>query len=72
MEVHFLGRDVSKSGTIVDQNMMVDVTEWGKPTLVTEVHNFIRLVGYSHYFIKMFIIIVNSFTKMMRKNVKFF
>ena len=50
---------------------MEDITEWPRPTTVTEVRSFLGLVGYYRIFMKDFSKITSLLTKLTQKNVKF-
>ena len=49
-EVVFLGHMVSKEGIQVDPKKIEAITEWPRPTTVTEVRSFLGLVGYYRRF----------------------
>ena len=50
----FLGHMVSKDDIQVDPKKIEAITEWPRPTMVTEVRSFLGLAGYYKRFIKDF------------------
>ena len=55
----------------MDPNKIEAVVNWDKPTNVTEVKNFLVLLGYYRRFIERFSSIAVPLTLLTRKNVKF-
>jgi len=70
-EVVFLEHLVSKEGVRVDPQKIKAIIEWPKPTNVTEVRNFLGLVGYYKRFVKDFSKIPSPLTNLLKKVVKF-
>ncbi|XP_057734358.1 uncharacterized mitochondrial protein AtMg00860-like [Arachis stenosperma] len=70
-EVKFLGHVVSKQGIEVDPSKVEAVTNWGRPTSVTEIRSFMGLAGYYRRFIKGFSQIALPLTKLTRKDAPF-
>lgn len=70
-EVAFLGHVVSKEGIQMNPTKVEAMLKWPRPTAVTEILNFLGLVGYYHWFVKDFFKIVAPLTKLTQKNVKF-
>ena len=70
-EVSFLGHIVSTEDIRVDPAKIEAVMSWKPPQNVTEVRSFLGLAGYYRRFVKGFSIIASSFTKLLRKGVKF-
>ena len=69
-QVAFLGHVVSKDGIQVDPKKIEAVTEWLRPTIVTEVKSFLGLAVYYRRFVKDFSKIAAPLTKLTQKNVK--
>jgi len=67
----FLEHVVSKEGVRVDPQKIKAIIEWPKPTNVTEVRNFLGLVGYYKRFVKDFSKIPSPLTNLLKKVVKF-
>ncbi|XP_015947209.1 uncharacterized protein LOC107472171 [Arachis duranensis] len=58
-------------GIAVDPSKVEAVMEWGRPTSVTEIRNFLGLAGYYRRFIKGFSQIALPFTKLTCKDAPF-
>ncbi|KAL9250173.1 Retrovirus-related Pol polyprotein from transposon 17.6-like protein [Drosera capensis] len=70
-EVAFLGHVISGEGVQVDPKKIEAVTEWSKPTNVTEVRSFLGLAGYYRRFVEGFSGIAIPLSKLTRKSTKF-
>ena len=70
-QVAFLGHTVSKNAIQVDSKKIEAITEWLRPTTVTEVRIFLGLAGYYKRFVKDFSKIAAPLTRLTQKNVKF-
>ena len=69
--VSFLGHVISKEGVRVDPKKVEAVSNWSRPTNVTEIHNFLGIAGYYRRFVKDFSRIYAPLTRLIRKQVKF-
>jgi hypothetical protein len=56
---------------LVDPGKVKDVLNWKPPTDVSEIHSFLRLVGYYHRFIQDFCKIANLMTQLLEKGKVF-
>jgi len=70
-EVAFLGHVISKDGVSVDPEKVRAVTEWQRPTSVTEIRSFLGLAGYYRRFVEGFSRLAAPMTRLTQKNVKF-
>ena len=70
-EVSFLGHIVFVEGIRVNPAKIKAIVSWKPPQNVTEVRNFLGLVGYYRRFIKGFSIIASTLTKLLWKGVMF-
>ena len=55
----------------MDPKKIEAITEWQRPTTVTEVRSFLGLAGYYRRFVKDFSRIAAPLTRLTQKNVKF-
>ena len=62
---------MSAEGTRVDPTKIEAVVNWKPPRNVTKVRSFLGLVGYYRRFVRGFSVIASSFTKLLRKGIKF-
>jgi len=62
---------VTKEGIKVDPQKVKAITEWSRPTNVTEIRNFLGLAGYYRRFIKDFSKIASPLTNQLKKVNKF-
>ena len=70
-EVKFLGHVVSKQGVTVDPAKIEAVMKWEPPKNVTEVRNFLGLVGYYRRFMEGFSKLAMPMTRLTKKGEKF-
>jgi hypothetical protein len=69
--VPFLGHVISPDRIAVDPSKVRDVLDWKPPTSVTQVHNFLGLVGYYRRFIPNFSKISKPITELLKKGNKY-
>ena len=69
--VSFLGHVISKEGVQVDPKKVEAVSNWPRPTNVTEIRSFLGMAGYYRKFVKDFSRISAPLTRLIRKQVKF-
>ena len=62
---------MSTKGIKVDPVKIEVIVSWKPPRNVTKVRSFLGLVGYYRRFVKGFFVIAFTFTKLLRKGVKF-
>ena len=67
----FLGHVISKEGVQVDPKKVEAVSNWPRPTNVTEIRSFLGMAGYYRIFVKDFSKISTPLTLLIRKQVKF-
>ncbi|KAL0551536.1 hypothetical protein IC582_010625 [Cucumis melo] len=69
--VSFLGHVVSKAGVSVDPAKIEAVTNWPRPSTVSEIRSFLGLVGYYRWFVENFSRIATPLTQLTRKRAPF-
>ncbi|WVZ80573.1 hypothetical protein U9M48_028039 [Paspalum notatum var. saurae] len=69
--VSYLGHTISSEGISVDPKKVKTVSDWERPTTVTEIRSFLGMAGYYRRFIMDFANIASSLTRLTRKGVKF-
>ena len=69
--VSFLGHVISKEGVRVDPKKVEVVSNWPRPTNVTEIRSFLGMAGYYRRFVKDFSRISALLTRLIKKQVKF-
>ena len=69
--VQFLGHVVSRDGISVDPAKIDAVSKWPVPTNVTEIRNFLRLVGYYRRFVEGFSTLAAPLTTWTKKGRKY-
>ncbi|KAL0539461.1 hypothetical protein IC582_023673 [Cucumis melo] len=70
-QVSFLGHVVSKAGVSVDPAKIEAVTDWTRPSTVSEVRSFLSLAGYYRRFVENFSRIATPLTQLTRKGAPF-
>ncbi|KAL5573844.1 hypothetical protein UlMin_023441 [Ulmus minor] len=70
-QVTFLGHVISKDGVSVDPSKVEAVSNWPRPTTVTEIRGFLGMAGYYRRFVEGFSRIAGPLTMLTRKNVRF-
>ena len=70
-KVSFLGHVVTKDGISVDPGKVDVVSNWRRPTTVTEIRSFLGLAGYYRRFTEGFSKIALPLTSLTQKRVKF-
>ena len=62
---------ISKDGVYVDPSKMETVSNWPRPTTVTEIKSFLGMAGYYRRLVMGFSRIARSLTMLTRMNVRF-
>ncbi|GJX96463.1 putative reverse transcriptase domain-containing protein [Tanacetum coccineum] len=70
-KVQFLGYVIDSQGIHVDPAKIESIKVWASPKSLTEIHQFLGLVGYYRRFIEGFSKITKPITKLTQKKVKF-
>ncbi|TYK21579.1 pol protein [Cucumis melo var. makuwa] len=70
-KVSFLGHVVSSEGVSVDPAKIEAVTNWPRPSTVSEIHSFLGLAGYYRRFVEDFSRITSPLTQLTRKGTPF-
>ncbi|XP_071916248.1 uncharacterized mitochondrial protein AtMg00860-like [Coffea arabica] len=69
--VAFLGHVISGQGVSIDPKKVEAVTNWPRPTNVTEVRSFLGLSGYYRKFVEGFSTIATPLSRLIQKRAKF-
>ena len=69
--VVFLGHVSSGQGVSIDPKKVEAVTNWPRPTNVTEVRSFLGLSGYYRKFVEGFSTIATPLSRLIQKRAKF-
>ena len=69
--VAFLGHVISKEGVMVDPAKIEAVSNWKRPTNVSEIRSFLGLAGYYRKFVANFSKLAMTLTMLTRKGKKF-
>ncbi|GJZ34709.1 putative reverse transcriptase domain-containing protein [Tanacetum coccineum] len=70
-KVQFLGHVINSEGVHVDPSKIKSIKDWASPKTLTEIGQFLGLVGYYRRFIEGFSKIAKPMTKLTQKNMKF-
>ncbi|GJW14224.1 putative reverse transcriptase domain-containing protein [Tanacetum coccineum] len=70
-KVQFLGHVIDSRGIYVDPAKIESIKDWASPKIPTEIRQFLGLAGYYRRFIKGFLKIAKSMTKLTQKGSKF-
>nr|GEU39870.1 putative reverse transcriptase domain-containing protein [Tanacetum cinerariifolium] len=71
LKVQFLGHVIDSRGIHVDPAKIESIKDWASPKTPTEIRQFLGLAGYYRRFIKGFLKIAKSMTKLTQKGIKF-
>lgn len=69
-QVSFLGHTISGEGISVDPEKVKTVSEWKRPSSITDIRSFLGMAGYYRHFIRDFSTIAAPLTRLTRKGVK--
>ncbi|KAL4033204.1 hypothetical protein IC575_006290 [Cucumis melo] len=70
-KVTFLGHVVSSEGVFMDPTKIEAVTNWPRPSTVSEIRSFLGLAGYYKRFVEDFSRIASPLTQLTRKGTPF-
>ncbi|GJW07847.1 putative reverse transcriptase domain-containing protein [Tanacetum coccineum] len=70
-KVQFLSYIIDSRGIHVDPAKIESIKDWASPKTLTEIRQFLGLTGYYRRFIKGFLKIAKSMTKLTQKGIKF-
>ncbi|PON68450.1 Ribonuclease H-like domain containing protein [Parasponia andersonii] len=70
-KVIFIGHVVSGNGIYVDPTKVEAVSNWSRPTNVSEIRSFLGLASYYRRFVEEFSKLASPLTQLTRKNIKF-
>ncbi|GJY10433.1 reverse transcriptase domain-containing protein [Tanacetum coccineum] len=70
-KVQFLGQVIDSRGIHVDPAKIESIKDWASPKTSTEIRQFLGLDGYYQRFIKEFLKIAKSMTKLTQKGIMF-
>ncbi|GJX84068.1 putative reverse transcriptase domain-containing protein [Tanacetum coccineum] len=71
LKVQFLRHVIDSRGIHVDQAKIESIKDWASPKTPMEIRQFLGLAGYYRRFIKGFLKIAKSMTKLTQKRIKF-
>ncbi|GJR58741.1 putative reverse transcriptase domain-containing protein [Tanacetum coccineum] len=71
LKVQFLGHVINSRGIHVDPAKIESIKDWASPKSPTKIQQFLGLAGYYRRFIKGFLKIAKSMTKLTKKGIKF-
>nr|GEV66523.1 putative reverse transcriptase domain-containing protein [Tanacetum cinerariifolium] len=71
LRVQFLSHVIDCQGIHIDPAKIESIKDWASPKTLTEIRQFLGLVGYYRRFIEGFLKIAKSMTKLTQKDVKF-
>ncbi|KAL4011245.1 hypothetical protein IC575_028297 [Cucumis melo] len=70
-KISFLGHVVPSEGVFVDPAKIEAVTNWPRPSTISEIRSFLGLAGYYRRFVEDFSRIASSLTQLIRKGTPF-